>query len=47
MSYSDGYRGVQKEMGQNQTATAAAIIVVLAIAYLIGISFVFKGSVHF
>ena len=48
--YSDGYRGVQKGdtmFGQNATATAAAGIVLVAILFLAGVTFAFKGSVHF
>lgn len=45
--YQDGYRGVTNVNGRNAVSTATAIIVVVAILYLTGIGFAFKGSVHF
>jgi len=49
VSYTDGYKGVERDnnMGQNPVATSAAVIVIAAIIFLGGISLAFKGSVHF
>lgn len=51
VSYIDGYKGnVKKEvynMLQDPVATSAGIIVVVIVLLLVGLTFAFKGSVHF